>query len=493
MNPPYTRPTGQDGETVGIPVPSFAGFATSEEEQRAMSVQLSRIRTELKRNYQRTITQPYLISPPAGHGNAGLASNFIDLAHAKLRPGGVMALVLPAAFTQGDAWKSARELLSREYKDVLIVGISTRQAFSADTDPAEILLVATRHNNPVPDPDPTGVAVSLRRRPTSQLEGSMIARAISAFTHTTGPLTLGTDTHVGSCFIGSLDTVFKSSDIISLNLIGFMVNLGKGLLTLPQTNEQVKIPITRLAELGNRGLYHMDISGTTTGKNGLPRGPFDIFPLTEDDYPEYPVLWSHDAKRETRLVVAPDSKGLVRQNCQDKAVEKWRETASRLLYNRDFTMGSQPLAACLTDYPTIGGRAWPNFVVPDENWQIPLLLWANSTLGLMTFWWLGTRQQPGRSIISISRLPLMNTLDARCLTDEQIQACNALFMDFQDRSFLPAIEAFRDETRQQLDQFLLVDVLGLDKEILTGIEILREQWCREPSVHGGKSTRAQGL
>ena len=45
----------------------------------------------------------------AGHGNAGLASNFIDIAHAKVRPGGVLALVLPASFLQGAAWDAARD------------------------------------------------------------------------------------------------------------------------------------------------------------------------------------------------------------------------------------------------------------------------------------------------------------------------------------------------------------------------------------------------
>ena len=39
----------------------------------------------------------------AGHGNAGLSSNFIDLAHAKLKPGGVLAMVLQATFAQGSA------------------------------------------------------------------------------------------------------------------------------------------------------------------------------------------------------------------------------------------------------------------------------------------------------------------------------------------------------------------------------------------------------
>ncbi len=68
MNPPFTRPTNH--ETAEVPVPSFAGFSTSEDEQQAMSSRLVQIRRSL--------------SEPFGHGNAGLASNFIDLAHVKL-------------------------------------------------------------------------------------------------------------------------------------------------------------------------------------------------------------------------------------------------------------------------------------------------------------------------------------------------------------------------------------------------------------------------
>ena len=80
MNPPFTRSTGQEAEKVGVPVPAFAGFANSEDEQREMSKALARIRDRL--------------SQPAGQGNAGLGSNFIDLAHQKLKPKGSLALVL---------------------------------------------------------------------------------------------------------------------------------------------------------------------------------------------------------------------------------------------------------------------------------------------------------------------------------------------------------------------------------------------------------------
>ena len=86
MNPPFTRPTGHEARKVGVPVPSFAGFDTTKDEQLAMSRKLR--------------AQPKLF----GHGNAGLASDFMDLAHDKLEAGGVLALVLPFSFVSGQAW-----------------------------------------------------------------------------------------------------------------------------------------------------------------------------------------------------------------------------------------------------------------------------------------------------------------------------------------------------------------------------------------------------
>ena len=60
MNPPFTRPTNH--EATDVPVPSFAGLGNDAEEQIAMSRLLKGIRKR--------------VNNPAGHGNAGLASNF---------------------------------------------------------------------------------------------------------------------------------------------------------------------------------------------------------------------------------------------------------------------------------------------------------------------------------------------------------------------------------------------------------------------------------
>ena len=150
-----------------------------------------------------------------------------------------------------------------------------------------------------------------------------------------------------------------------------------------------------LGTVAERGLVHRDINGGFTDRNGtgLARGPFVVRSIRAGEVPTYPMLWTHSADRERRFVVLPDSCGDPRPNDESRAVERWNRAASRLHVNLDFRLNSQSLAMCLTPEKCLGGRAWPNIVPGDERHEIPLLLWCNSTLGLLMHWWKGTRQQ----------------------------------------------------------------------------------------------------
>ena len=475
MNPPFTRPTNHESTT--IPVPSFAGFETSQAEQKAMSGKLARLRRGL--------------DAPAGAGNAGLASYFVDLAHVKTRPGGVVALVLPAAFAQGGSWRAARVMLDRYYEDLLVVSIAasgkTERAFSADTGMAEALVVGTKKRNAEEDAEPRDVLfVNLLRRPRTLVEAAALADIVRRIDpkRRSGRLMLGDADDAGT-FVRAPLAEGGCAALREPALAEAMLALRAGTLALPRTNARPAVPVVPLSRLGKRGLLDRDISGKHP--DGAARGPFDI--LVARDRPLYPVLWAHDAERERRIMVAPDREGVVREGSEMQAAEVWENTASQLHFNRDFRLNSQSLAACLTPKKSIGGAAWPNFVADRESWEKPLALWANSTLGLMCFWWIGSRQQQGRARVTISRLPDLLALDARTLSKEQAAAARDVFADFRDRKMLPANEAYRDSVRQALDRALLVDVLGLHDGLLEPLAALRDAWCAEPAVHGGKSTR----
>ena len=128
MNPPFSRNVGHEAERVGIPQPAFAGLRTAVATQEAMPRLLKK-------------RMAALTHQPAYSGQAGLASAFIDLAHTKLRSGGVLALILPVSVISGRAWRAGRRLLTKNYEDILVLTISastgmttsTNRAFSADT------------------------------------------------------------------------------------------------------------------------------------------------------------------------------------------------------------------------------------------------------------------------------------------------------------------------------------------------------------------------
>ncbi len=471
MNPPFTRPTNH--EITDVPIPSFAGFRTTDDEQRAMSTRLARIRQALDR--------------PAGHGNAGLASNFIDLAQAKVKSGGVVAFVLPIAAIQGASWRQARQLLAERYCNVAVIAIAaagnTERAFSADTGMAEALLVATKGSQEGASSS-DALFVNLHRRPSSLLEAAELARMIAELPGDSrsehiraGSQELGSyiraPLHEGGC------AALRESALADL-----MFALRSGELKMPRYRARHPVPITTLGALGRRGLLHRDIGNRNDDQPPF-RGPFKIRPI--QGIASYPILWGHEADRERYLIVQPDSEGEVRSGCEDRARETW-QTATELHFTLDFQLNSQSLVACLTPEPSLGGRAWPNFCPGQDEWQSVLALWANSTLGLMSFWWAGSRQQQGRSVLTISGLPDLMIIDPRNFPADKLTQADDILGRFLRIPLLAANESYHDAARQSLDRAVLVDLLELPEEVLSPIDNLRRQWCAEPSVHGGKST-----
>ena len=285
-----------------------------------------------------------------------------------------------------------------------------------------------------------------------------------------------------------------AAGVRSINLIEAARSLEAGNLRLPRQVQAVNLPVVTLRTVAARGLVDRDINGGPADRDrtGSPRGPFTVRAISSGEVPTYPMLWAHSADRERKFVVLPDSCGDPRLDDEARAAERWNSAASRLHANRDFQLNSQSLAMCVTPEKCLGGTAWPNVVPGDERHEIPLLLWCNSTLGLLMYWWKGTRQQSGRARITITAIPDLPVLDPRTLTNNQVDHCHAVFEDFADKSLLPANEAYRDETRQALDRTLLfgiTSVLQLDPGLEEGLELLRKQWCAEPSVHGGKGNR----
>ena len=66
----------------------------------------------------------------------------------------------------------------------------------------------------------------------------------------------------------------------------------------------------------------------------------------------------------------------------------------------------------------------------------------------------------------ITTIRTMPTLDVTQLSEDQLQTAETIFDKLKHLDFLPANEAYRDDTRKLLDRRVLIDLLNLPESIL---------------------------
>jgi surface antigen len=493
MNPPFTRATGQEGKKVGVPNPMFAAFSSSDEEQKLMAKATER-----------------LTKGTSAHGNAGEASIFLVLADRKLKPDGVLALVMPLSLISGEAWENSRVLLAKNYGNLILISIagagSTDMSFSADTGMGECLVVGRKAKKG----SKRATFVILNERPAYPLLGASAAeqvRRLIALKNLRriedGPVG-GTSLHFGDEVIGqALDAPLPVSGgwylsrIADFSLAQTVYQLtNKKRVWLPTMNksEITGIPITTVVSIGEIGPYHADINGNTS--TGGIRGPFDISPVKPKSAPTYPVLWSHDAERERTMLFDADSEGIARrgstkkeQTDVDSKIESVWNTASHCHFNQNFQFNSQSTGMQFTPSRTIGGRAWLSISLSSAEQEKALVLWANTSLGLLLHWWHANKQQAGRGNIGKSALQTLPILDVTALKPSQLDEAVKLFDAMNGKPLLPMNEIDRDPIRKELDEKFVRNVLGLTETLLIHggpLELLRMKLSREPSICGKK-------
>ena len=475
MNPPFTRATNHEGAHSDITNPAFAAFDATPADQSAMGSRMN----QLGRG-------------TCYHGNAGIASAFAALADKKLKPGGVLALVLPLSAASGLSWQGFRQLLAAGYTELQVLSIAANgrdMSFSSDTGMAECLVVARKLRNNEP-PGDRGQFASLALRPSGFAESAVLSSVIAnverTFSIERGPYG-GTRLVIGDVANGEMLTAPLTSDgehwgsvrIQRSSLAQTAYAFTQSRLWLPAQGRVLDLPVAPLGDVGKLGLVHRDITGPP------PRGPFDKITLGPEA--TYPSLWNHSARNETRLVCEPDSQLGTREGMQDKADELWSATASRSHLNLDFTFGSQPLAVAFTERETIGGRVWPNVIFDDQGFDYAYAIWGNSTLGLLSYWWHSSRQQSSKAGMTIRMAESLPVLDLRTLTGAQIATAETAFDEFRDLELQPAYLADADPNRALLDRRVICDLLGFDEKIYNSVRRLAAAWCLEPSVHGGKA------
>ena len=481
MNPPFTRATNKAGVYADTFAGAFAAFNASKKDQQDMSKRMGTLKAET-----------------CYHGHAGMASAFAALADRKLRPGGVLALVLPLTATAGFAWQNFRQMLARDYTDLMVLSIAApdnnQTSFSADTGMAECLVAARKKGNVFNVADiREALFVSLRHRPRGFAHASAVWQRVTSDAHVRniadGPFG-GTAIYVGDEVSGETlaSATYKDGDnwgavrLLDCSVVQTAHSISQGKLWLPGSFTPLQLAVGPLIGFGKLGFHHLDIAGLPS--SGPPQGPFSK--VDPDPNSTYPCLWNHTAKNETRIVCEPDSQLVVRQGMEDKAGLVWA-TANRSHLNLDFRFNSQPLGVAFTERESIGGRAWPNVIFGDKRFDFAFTIWSNCTLGLLMHWWHSNRQHAGRGTTTIRAAESLSVLDFRALSDDQLATAEAIFNDFRNRELKPAYLADADPNRALLDRRVVCDLLGFDESIYKGVRRLAAKWCAEPSVHGGKA------
>ena len=437
------------------------------------------------------------IEDSIGNSNAGFGSYFVDLADKMLRDNGqsIMGFVLPITALTAPHWQKVRNLWAQEYHDVIVVTIADAKtadcAFSADTNMAECLIIATKG---ISENTGRGTFVSLYQRPDDHLEAVEIAkeihnlRSIGSIRQLEDP-PIGGDSikignEVGQALDCPLQEIWTATRIRDFSLIQSAYHLANGRLWLLTQREFLEIPMIPADDAVTMGFDHRTIRDPSWG-------PFDI----ESGYSDtdmYPVLWHLDSDNQRAMVVRADSHGVIRSGFYRRAQEIL-ERSSRVHHNASLRFNANSLAVLFTEQPSLGIGTIPNVVFDNSLQEYAWTLWGNSTLGLLCYWMFCNKRQQGRGLMFTKALRSMPTLNVRQLDETALQNAEGIFEEMKHKKMLPFNQMYEDEVRWELDRLLLSQVLGFEEDthrgVHEGVRILRESLCREPSIHGGKQSR----
>ena len=450
MNPPFTRSVGGNLLFGSLPQP-----------------ERSKLQAELKRR----------LKTRNGAVTAGLGSAFVAAAAPKLRPGeGRLALVLPLTVCTGPSWQQTRSLIERDFTiDTVIASHDPeRWNFSDSTDLSEALLIATRRRENGDPPDYETRFVSLWRNPRGVIDAQKIAQAVETIApariDADGASLLSVDDrHMGEVLLMPSDQIlgerwlgvqFARADVtrIASRL------LRDGSVRMPGAREVGSIPLTTLTELGQIGPDVRDV--------------WDGFERTQS-VTAYEMIDGHDTDKRTRLLAEPDNYlsplTTPRPRRKLKPLDLLWPKAGKLLIGERLRLNTCRTIAICTERQVLSNVFWP-VNVGDTGRERPLVLWLNSSLGLLSL--LATRNTTEGPWVKLKKADLaeMPILDVRQLTQDQLDALHALFNEMAEDEFLPLPQMADDPARAKLDDGLS-EILGLPD-----LEPLRRLLASEPVV-----------
>ena len=450
MNPPFTRSVGGNLLFGSLP-------AT---ERRKLQNELS-----------------HRLKQRQASATAGLGAAFVAAASPKLRPGeGRLALVLPATVCTGPSWEQTRSLIERDFVlDMVIASHDPlRWNFSDSTDLSEALLIATRRLEKHDAVERHTTFVNLWRNPDGVLDAHRMAQAITttppAKLEETGTALLEVDgRHVGEVLSMPESKLarkkwtgvqFSRADLIrsALKL------LGDGEVWVPGERDAASIPLCRVDELGQVGPDR--------------RRLVDGFDRTSS-ITAYPLVAGHDTEQRKSLICSPDAylspltkpRGGQRPGYGDHL---WQQS-SHLLVAERLWLETTRVVAMWSEDRVLSNVWWP-IRVESHTTEKALVVWMNSSLGLLTILAQRTSTRGGWVAMKKADLEEMPVLDTRSLSPAQLKSLSELFDEIAEAEFERLPGMAHCPVRRSLDDGIS-EILGLP-----ALGKLRDLLASEPVV-----------
>ena len=437
-------------------------------------------------------TSALLKGTPANQ-TAGHGASFTVLADRLVTPGGRVALVLPVTALAGESWRDVRHMLASRYEIEFVISSHDPQlrSMSYDTDIAETLIIARRLREDE-NPSGRGLFVNLWRAAYRDTDALALVTAINAAAsapvhRSDGPPVGGSPLIVGGeqwgeLLDGPVHTGPWTAARWRQGQTGqFAAALERGELWADDGSRVVaQLPIAPLRVVCNVGPQDRQIRGSL--------GAFDAY-HGWDEQASFPALWAQSQKVHQGLVAEPNARLYPSQRRDHAPI--WSQ-AGTLQMTRDVRYNSQRIMTARTSIRSLGIRAWFSLTVRDDyrstrsQRELALALWSNSTLRLLLHSNHANRAQHGRGTGNKGMLETLPTLDVRKLQPWQLDGAQAIWRDFQHRTFQSFHRCAADPARIDLDQRLITDLLGLNAQALGTITRLRTLLANDPSIHGAK-------
>lgn len=398
MNPPFTRPTGRVSKEFEEGRGGFFGFIAEKTARDDVLKKYEDVRERVRRDlieisknfFSREEVLKMFLEPLSDQqkakehgldqyysiGQAGEGLLFLYLAYKHIKPGGVVAFVLPRNLLSGVSWFLARSMLADRFHLKYVVVSSDAERgynFSESTSLSECLIVAKRVDEH--DPDEKTVFVNLLKKPRSALEALLLAeKAVVERGRGFTELSSG-----ARCYIREVGRVDLLKNLDNLNRFVSLpdlevVDLGLKILEEGDLSvEGVRIPTIRLGEISDS----IELSSPVF---------HECFKPTSTKTP-YPLVYRGSEVVRSRMTVEPNAFAVLKCSKARELFEKW---CGRVLIPDRIWLDTAHVVALYSSTPVISNVFYVVRLkekldrVRLAEAEKALVYWLNTTWGLLS-------------------------------------------------------------------------------------------------------------